>query len=409
MSVDILGMFEQLAEHGHAPTEGCSLFGANYDSAFDLLRKKYLTERFMRGGSGEKFVIGPFGSGKTHFLRQLMESARALSCVTIEVQLNKQLDFGKPLGIYKEIAANVRAPGQDACGVHILVQEAVRRVRENAMAGGLPAEEVLEMWASGLSTKQFASQSFGRVAKLAVEACRTGDMDIFDAATAWLGGDVTSTAVAKKLGESPTSASDLKVFAQRARLSLFQFARHAGFQGTVLGFDEAEQGIATDKKSMAKVFSHLLSEINALTDAKETAALVVYAVTPDVIEKINEMMPMMAGRIADPGEGRSFFDGNALAPKIDLTRRADGVGDLARIGTRLAELFFERVPTADVARRDEAMEAVAELAREVAASEASSSARRDMVRRVCNALMFSYTTDGPGIAIAPGPRREAEV
>jgi hypothetical protein len=88
-NVDVLAMIERLAEYGTAPNDGCALFGVGYDEAFARLRSKYLEARFARGDSAEKFIIGPFGSGKTHFLRQLMELARDLDCVTAEVRSTK--------------------------------------------------------------------------------------------------------------------------------------------------------------------------------------------------------------------------------------------------------------------------------------------------------------------------------
>lgn len=410
MSVDLLNMFEQLAEHGHAPTEGCSLFGAGYDTAFGQLRQKYLVDRFARGGSAEKFVIGPFGSGKTHFLRQLMEIGRELDCVTAEVQLNKNLDFGQNLIVYQEIAKQLRAPGGDAHGLRVLLLEAVRRVHDNAVAAGMPGDELLAAWAAGLGEKDFASPAFGRVLRVAVDAHRAGDADTFEAATRWLSGEVTEKAIAKTVGESVLATPELKVFAHRARLSLFQFVRHAGYRGTILGFDEAEQSMAVDKRKMARIFSHLLSEINAVVDLANGSALVLYAITPDVIEKIGVEMPMLMQRLADPGPGQGFFDGNPLAAKIDLTQRGDAVDDLEQIGMRLTDLFFEKIEDADRSKAAAAKQGIRAAAEEVAGSEASSSARRAMVKRVCATLVNSYRAASPALPSAPAaPRREAEV
>ncbi len=109
MAVDVIAMIERMAEYGTAPHDGCALFGVGYDEAFARLRSKYFEARFARGDSAEKFVVGPFGSGKTHFLRQLMEIARALECVTAEVTLNKDLDFTKSLIVYREVVRAMRA------------------------------------------------------------------------------------------------------------------------------------------------------------------------------------------------------------------------------------------------------------------------------------------------------------
>ena len=78
--MNLPAMFERISENGTAPSEGCKLFGVGYEEAFERLKRKYIIERFERGDSAEKFVHGPFGSGKTHFLRQLMEIAREARC-----------------------------------------------------------------------------------------------------------------------------------------------------------------------------------------------------------------------------------------------------------------------------------------------------------------------------------------
>ncbi|WP_373059903.1 BREX system ATP-binding domain-containing protein [Gemmatimonas sp.] len=410
MTVDLLNMFEQLAEHGHAPVEGCSLFGAGYEMAFEQLRQKYLVERFARGGSAEKFVIGPFGSGKTHFLRQLMEIGRELDCVTAEVPLNKNIDFTQNLVVYQQLALELRTPRSDAHGLSALIVDATRRVHEHASSAGLPADELLESWTAGLADKDFALPAFGRVLRTAVNAHRTGDEDSFSAAARWLSGEVMNKALAKQLGEHSPSLAEVKVFAHRARLSLFQFVRHAGYQGTIVGFDEAEQSMAVDKKKMSRIFSHLLSEINAVVDLAKGSALVLYAVTPDVVEKIAVEMPMLMQRLADPGPRQGFFDGNPLAAKIDLTQRGDAVDDLERIGNRLTSLFFERIDGADRAKEADAKRSIRSVAEDVAASEASSSARRAMVKRICATLANSCLTFTSGLPPAGGsPGREAEV
>ena len=55
-------------------------------------------------------MVGPFGSGKTHFLCQLMEIAAAQGFATSEVSLNKDLDYSNRLLVYKEIVRNLACP-----------------------------------------------------------------------------------------------------------------------------------------------------------------------------------------------------------------------------------------------------------------------------------------------------------
>lgn len=406
MGVDILTMFESLAEHGTAPEEGCSLFSVGYESAFERLEAKYLQDRLKRGGSAEKYVVGPFGSGKTHFLRQLMELGRQNDCVTAEVKLNKNLDYAQGLVVYQEIARQLRPPQGEGHGLRLVVLEAVRRVIEGAEMAGLPGEDILAGWVATLPEQDFKLPSFGRVLARALQCRANGDLEAFEAGVRWLAGEVTDRSLARTVGESAVSTAELRIHAHNARLSLFQFVRHAGFRGTILGFDEAEQGIAVEKKKMAKIFSTLLAEINAIIDLKDGSALVVYAVTRDVMMKLNTDMPMMMQRLADPGPGQGFFDGNVLAPQIDLTLRPSPVEELTAIGERLVDLFFERVEDADRARHQEARTTVCGVAEDVDRNEPASSARREMVKRTCAPLVNSFRT----IASAPrAVRREPEV
>src|SRR5690606_26313922 len=103
MSAEIIRIYERMASSGTAPEDGCRLFGVGYEDAYERLRRTYLRRRFERGDSGEKFVVGPFGSGKTHFMRQLMELAREEGCVTAEVKLDKNIDFANPHSVYQEV------------------------------------------------------------------------------------------------------------------------------------------------------------------------------------------------------------------------------------------------------------------------------------------------------------------
>src|SRR5690349_9858359 len=127
--------FERLAMHGTAPVDGCSVLGVGYDDAFERLRRRFIIDRFDRGGSLEKFVIGPFGSGKTHFLRQLSEMARAEGCVTAEVALTRDVDVVNALTVYKEVANEIRRPDTMETGIRTLLAACISRVRESAGSG----------------------------------------------------------------------------------------------------------------------------------------------------------------------------------------------------------------------------------------------------------------------------------
>lgn len=402
---DIVAMFEKMAENGHAPPEGCSLFSVGYEDAFRRLRDKYLIERFSRGGSGEKFVIGPFGSGKTHFLRQLLEIAQDLGCVTSEVPLNTDLDFTQSLLVYREIVRDLRVPNGTEHGIQGLLLAAVERVRRMAPDPST-AEPLVQAWVAGLDKADFKLDTFGRVSKRTLQAYLAGDEMAFTAGCRWLSGEVSDRALSRDLSVTPISRREENLHGRRALLSLFQFVRHAKFQGTIVGLDEAEQGLSVDRKKMQCILSMLQSGINAIVDLERGAALVVYAVTPDIVEKMEDF-PALQQRVADPFVGRGFFDGETLAPKIDLARREgeDPVQELRAIGRKLVEVLYAHANNTISIPQKDVVAKVSAVAEDVASTDIRSGNRRTMVKRTCAMLLRLYNE---GVLIDPGTTESSE-
>lgn len=384
MNVDIIGLLETMAEHGTAPSQGCSLFGASNVDAIERLKNTYLIKRFNQGRSAQKYVVGPFGSGKTHFLRQLMETAAGLDCVTAEVSLNKDVDFTQSLIVYKEIAQALRTP-QGGRGLESLILAALEQVKGKAPT---PASQeiFLDGWVSGLDKVDFVGDSFGRVLQQATQAHLQDNSVAFSQCCKWLKGDISDKALSKELGVPIVVKSEYNLFAKRLMLSVFQFVKHAGFRGTVLCYDEAEQGLNVDRKRTEKILSMLQGEINSITTLDNSSALLVYALTPDLISKM-ETFAALQQRIADPGPGLGFFDGNTLAPLIDLTRRKDPVDDLKVIGQKLLELCLSHVNQGWTLSPKALAERVDEIATAVAMEDLSASNRRSMVKRTCTTLL----------------------
>ncbi len=372
-----------LASHGHAPTAGCSLLGVGYEEAFDSLMRRYVEDRFSRGLSAEKLIVGPFGSGKTHFLRQTMELSAVRGAVTIEVKLNKDIDFTKRLSLYREIASEIRAPNQPDHGMGGLL-----RAMHAHVASRMPDEvqdEAVEAWIDGITSADLKLDGFARVAQIAFRALQRDDEAGFLNAERWLAGDIADHQLARLLPVSAVPAADQNRHAKQMLLSLFQLIRHAGYAGTVVGLDEAEQGFAVDRKRLNRILSMLKSDVDEIADLDGGSALVMYAVTPDIREAMDQLPPLQA-RFADPG-GVGFFDGNYFAAVIDLTFRRDPTDHLKRIARRLVEVFAQEMPLPDGVGLDEAQVEAERMAVEVAARDQSSSSRRELVKAVCVYLL----------------------
>jgi hypothetical protein len=417
MKLDVYDMFGQMAATGQAPPEGCSLFGVGYEDAFERLRVEYMERAFKRGATAQKFVVGPFGAGKTHFLRHLQEIARRESCVVCEIPLTKQVDFTRSLIRYQEVATRVQAPTSHRRGMRALLEACLTNVRAKVTIGGSVADAATRGWVEALAREDLTLPSYARVASRTLLALLDGDDETADAGVAWLEGTVADTTIAKRLGVSKVLSARADLHGQQALHSLFQLVRAAGFRGTLVCFDEAEQGLTVDRKRHERVMQILQADSNAFDLLTGAGALVVYAITPDVERHMMDFAALQQ-RISDPGPGFGFFDGFTLAPVIDLTKHRDVSRDLISIGRQLAGVYWEGIAPSTSGPPAEAQRHLDDMAREVAENDPTAGSRREMVKRTCAWLVMH----GPrrqdcsgGIVSSPSPRletpaeREAEV
>lgn len=388
MSQDVLTIIESMAAHGTAPEEGCSLFSVGYEDAFSRLKNTFLRRGFDRGASTEKFVIGPFGSGKSHFLHQLMEHAREMDCVTVKVTLNKDIDFTQNLIVFKEIAREIRLPQEHQHGISALISGCIERIRSKTDDAAM-REVLLRGWISGLEQVDFDSKVYASILRDACRAYVDGNGDRYTIACRWLSGEFDDRTLCKELGISIIHKSEFAVQAKRAQHTLFQFVKRAGYQGTVVCFDEAEQGFNVEKKKTEKIFSMLQAEINANMELRNGAVMKVYALTPDLIAKIDSFAALQQ-RLSDPSAGQSFFEGNTYAPKIDLSKRFDILEDLRLIASKLVVLMYSQFGAEMSIDKETAEAEAAIIAEQVYEEDLSSSNRRTLVKQVCTYLLRLY-------------------
>jgi hypothetical protein len=202
---------------------------------------------------------------------------------------------------------------------------------------------------------------------------------------------MTNRIVARSLNLAPIRSSDEGLYGNRAMVALFQIIRHAGFRGTVVAYDEADQGFSVDRNRTQKILSMLQSTINTFASTPGIAALIVFGLTPDVIETM-ETYPALQQRIADGGPGQRFFDGNARAVRIDL-RDINGDHDLLVIGRRLVDLLYDAHADEIDVSRAEMHSRIEALARTVMNEDLSSANRRTLVKRAASTLLNAWDAE----------------
>ncbi|WPX07810.1 BREX system ATP-binding domain-containing protein [Anaerocellum danielii] len=369
-----------MAQYGTAPTEGCKYFGVGYENVFEAIVQKYFYEQFGRNICAQKFVIGPYGSGKTHFLRQLMEVARDENCVTSEVSLSKDINFLDKLLIYSEVVRNIRAPLQQRVGIH----EFLKYTLENIINDTKNPQYLKQKFLRDVDSGIFKSPEFRKVIKIAVISYLNNDMYMFELSCDYLLGNISDNRLCKELGVAKITKSAQNKRAEDMLVSLFQFVYYIGYRGMVVAFDEAEQSFNVDRKKLAKIFSTLRSLIDATVNLKDASALIVYAMTNDVYEEMNKY-PALQQRLSSPYE-RDFFSGNVLAPIIDLTR-LDSIDLSKKIALKISDVFYETFKDQISISKDELLKKVDEITEAIIKKGVSSSNKREITKAVCTYLL----------------------
>lgn len=385
----LLANLERMASYGTAPENGCSSFGVGYEEAFSTLKDIYISSqgpisaRFDRGESSWKLIVGPFGSGKTHFIRQLMEIAREQNCATAEIALNKQLSFTDTLSVYSEVVRELRVPGLGLRGILPLLRKSVSELSAS-YASSPHRDDLVAAWIGAITELSFPHSGFAKVAARAMAALVREDARTLDMCQRWLEGDVCDSTLAKELEVRKIERGETAREGVRMMLSLFPLIRHCGYRGTVVCFDEAEQGLTVAKSKMAAVLSGLMSSIEAITNAEGASAMVVYAVTPDLRDQLMKF-PALQSRL-DGHDGQTFLDGNHYSPIIDL-RSGASADQLLAIGSRLLTVCSDALPGPWTAERPELEARMVELALSISEDNASSGSRRTMAQAASRVII----------------------
>ena len=303
MAVAPLELLAHLAALGTPPDDGAAVLRVSAGLHDSLERIERETLPFIAAGGGEiQFVFGPYGRGKTHFLKALAQWASERGCVTAYVDC--QRPFESLVETYRAIAAGMRPPGSH----RFFASTGITRTIEARFAG-LDAIEQRAVIAR-LKADRALSPDFRN---LAVAYCTEavdggGDEDLSDRLEALLASTPTFRVTLGTLyREYPQLPRPLGKLARRNAAvwlrSVLSLPQVLGYNGLVVLFDETEAALRSTRpwSSLSRRQQAHLAHIRTFVDHMATGAFrgcaIYYAVTEEFIEIAGRNLRALSQRI----------------------------------------------------------------------------------------------------------------
>lgn len=281
-------IIERLRE-GHPPTLGVREYSAGNEGFLDQIQKRHL--RPTPGLRGKiRFISGSWGSGKTHFLAQIRETAFDSKYLVSSVELSAdETPFNRFEEVFYRIVKQIASPEMYALGTTTLdapLGEVFRRQLFGSCVTASPVvipRETYDKACQELMENGEIDIDFRRL------VCRywetflpeAGDPAMLEDRRGrimqWFSGEGTIGTYRKEFGvQKLVNRSNARLLLR----SLGRYAIHAGFNGIVVLLDEAEMSFSVMRKSeLKKAHNNLLHLINSIEESP--GLFLAYATTPD--------------------------------------------------------------------------------------------------------------------------------
>jgi hypothetical protein len=197
-------------------------------------------ERITDGGSGIRFVIGEYGSGKTFFLNVVRSVALEKKLVTAHADLTPdrrlQATGGQARALYAELMRNISTRTKpDGGALPSIVERFVSSAAADARERGVNADAVIRERLAQLS-EMVGGYDFAEVIAAYWRGHDTGDETLKGNAIRWLRGEFTTRTDARAALGVRTIIDDSNVYDQLKLLS--RLVRLAGYSGLLVCLDE---------------------------------------------------------------------------------------------------------------------------------------------------------------------------
>ncbi len=309
------------------------------DDWVERLAKHYLRDLCQRR-SYFKLVIGPYGSGKTHFLLALALKALEENFAVAFIKCKEGISLETPINFYQEIVGNLRLPGVIKPGVKGLFKAVQQNWRNQANETPDP-EFTIGTRFDELEEMQFP---FGRVAAAYLRTLENPALDKEKARCAqmWLNGEIEALSRKDREGLSlgAVPSRERALFGHRLLDALVSFIPNAGVHGLVLLVDESENMVNARGKALQRVLNTMRTLIDPKPEERKSCPLFcMFAAVPDIEEKI-QMYQALQTRLSVPGQ--QFHEGSNSAARIYLEHLGQQSNILHQIGVKLLT-FAEKV------------------------------------------------------------------
>lgn len=338
---------------GTPPTSGVREYSAGNEGFLNQIRKRHLRE--IPGARGKiRFISGSWGSGKTHFLTQIQETAFDSNYLVSSVGLSAdETPFNRFEEVFYRVVKKISSPGMHESD-DVPPDAPLGEVFGRQLFGAKPSasSEVIDR-----ETYDKACQKLMENDEIDIDfrrlVCRywetylpeSGDSAMLEDRRGrimqWFSGEGTIGAYRKEFGvQKLVNRSNARLLLR----SLGRYAVHAGFNGIVILLDEAEMSYSVMRKSeLKKAHNNLLHLINSIEESP--GLFLVYATTPDFYTDEQhgiQIYGALAQRIGRPGE----YPPRALDRVWNLEYAQPDLADYQEAARKIRELYIAAEPEA---------------------------------------------------------------
>ncbi|MEV7772740.1 BREX system ATP-binding protein BrxD [Kitasatospora sp. NPDC086791] len=357
---------------GTVPQAGLGLFAVGLERFEAALDDDLATA--ARGGSAFHALRGEYGSGKTFFARWLAERAKRRGLAVSEVQISEtETPLHRLETVYRRLVERLTTATHQPSALRAVIDSWFYALEEEILAAGDIAEDdekalaeaVDELLERRLAEVARTTPAFSAALRGYRRAVAAGDGAHAEALIAWLGGQKSVAASAKRVAGV---RGDLDHFAALGFLQgLLTVLRDCGHPGLLLVLDEVEtlQRVRGDvREKSLNALRQLLDEIDA---GRFPGLFLVITGTPafyDGQQGVQRLAPL-AQRLATDFTTDPRFD----SPRaVQLRLPGFDLASLGELGRKVRDLYagVARHPERLAARVDEAY--LDELARAVTGS-----------------------------------------